>query len=98
MLGGEERRDPAVGDLTRERRVLRADRGEVDRDALLDGGDGELQRLAGAVRQRKLERVAVELRAFAGESHADDGDVLAGTLELAGEALAVPALGDLRAR
>ncbi len=51
----------------------------------------------GPVGQRKLERLAVELDAFAGEGHADDGDVLACALELPAEALAVPSLGDLGA-
>src|SRR3712207_8017890 len=36
VLGREERRQPAVGDLAAELRVLRADRGHVDRDPLLD--------------------------------------------------------------
>ena len=98
MLGREQRRDPAVGDLARERGVLGADRGEVDRDALLDGGDRELERLAGPVGQRQLEGLAVELDALAGERHAHHGDVLARALQLLGEALPVPALGDLRPR
>ena len=96
VLGREQRRDPAVGDLAGERGVLRADRGEVDRDALLDGGDRQLERLAGPVGQRQLERLAVELDAFARERHAHDRDVLARALQLLGEALPVPALGDLR--
>ncbi len=89
--------NPAVGDLAGERGVLRADRGEVDRDPLLHGGDRQLQRLAGPVGQRQLERLAVELDAFARERHAHHGDVLARALQLLGEALPVPALGDLRA-
>ena len=35
VLGREDRREPAVGDLGGERRVLRPDRGDVDRDPLL---------------------------------------------------------------
>ena len=97
VLRGEQRRDPAVGDLAGQRGVLRADRGEVDRDALLDGGDRQLERLAGPVGQRQLERLALELDALARERHAHDGDVLARALQLLGEALSVPALGDLRA-
>ena len=60
MLGGEQRRQPAVGDLRRQRRVLRPDRGDVDRDPLLHGRDRQLQRLARPVGQRQLERLAVE--------------------------------------
>ena len=59
VLGREQRRDPAVGDLGRQRRVLRPDRREVDRDPLLHRRDRELQRLAGPVGQRQLERLAV---------------------------------------
>ena len=47
VLGREQRRQPAVGDLGRQRRVLRPDRGDVDRDPVLDGGDRELERLPG---------------------------------------------------
>src|SRR3954453_3731271 len=57
VLGREEDRNPAVGDLAGQLRVLRPDRREVDRDAVLDRRDRELQRLAGAVRQRQLERL-----------------------------------------
>ena len=97
VLGREQRRDPAVGDLAGQCGVLRADRRQVDRDLLLDGGDRQLQRLAGAVGQRQLERLAVELDALARQRHPHDRDVLARALQLFGEALAVPALGDLRA-
>ena len=62
--------------------VLGADRREVDRDLLLHGADRELQRLARPVGQRQLERLAVELDAFARERHAHDGDVVARALEL----------------
>ena len=98
VLGGEERRDPAVGDLAGQARVVGADGGQVDRDRLLHRRDRELQRLAGPVGQRQLERLAVELQALARQRLAHDGDVLARALDLASEALAVPALGDLRAR
>src|SRR6185312_14523662 len=93
VLRREEDRDPAVGDLARELRVLRPDGRKVDRDAVLHRRDGQLQRLARPVRERQLERLAVELEAFARERLAHDGDVLARALELAAEALAVPALG-----
>ena len=63
VLGREQRREPAVGDLGRERRVLRPDRRDVDRDPLLHGRDRELERLARAVGQRQLERLAVVARA-----------------------------------
>src|ERR1019366_7561340 len=76
--------------------VLWADRGEVDGDLLLDGGDRQLECLAGAVGEGQGERLAAGLDAFARERHADDGDVLTGALELLAEALTVPALGDLR--
>ena len=95
VLGREQRWDPAVGDLTGERRVLRADRGEIDRDVLLYRCDRELESLAGTVGKRQLERLAVELESFASERLANDGDVLAGALKLLGEALSVPTLGDL---
>ena len=97
VLGREQRRDPAVGDLGAERRVLRPDRGQVDRHPLLHRRDRELERLAGPVGQRQLERLALEHDALAGERHPHDRDVLARALELLAEALAVPALGDLRA-
>src|SRR4051794_3292165 len=98
VLGREEDRDPAVGDLARELRVLRPDRREVDRDAVLHRRDRELQRLTRPVRERKLERLAVELEPLAVERSAHDRDVLARALDLAGEALPGPALGHLRAR
>ena len=97
VLGREQRRDPAVGDLGGERGVLRPDRREVDRDPLLHRRDRELQRLARPVGQRQLERLALELEALARERHPHHRDVLARARELAAEALAVPALGDLRA-
>ena len=62
------------------------------------GRDRQLQRLARAVGQRQLERLAVVLDALAAQRHAHDRDVLARALELAREAQAVPALGDLGAR
>ena len=98
VLGREQRRDPAVGDLAGERGVLGADRGEVDGDPRLHRRDRELERLARTVGERQLERLALELDALARERHAHDLDVLARALELLGEALPVPALGDLRAR
>ena len=58
VLGREQRGNPAVGDLAGQRSVLRADRGEVDGDALLHGSDRQLERLARALGQRQLERLA----------------------------------------
>src|SRR4051812_20099514 len=97
VLGREEDRDPAVGDLAGELRVLRPDRREVDRDPVLHRRDRQLERLARAVGQRQLEGLAVELEPLAVERLADDRDVLARALDLPAEALAVPALGALRA-
>ena len=74
------------------------DRRQVDRDALLHRRDRQLQRLPGAVRQRQLERLAVELDALARERHPHHRDVLARALELLPKRCAVPALRDLRAR
>ena len=96
MLGREQRRDPAVGDLRGQRRVLRPDRRDVDRDALLHRSDRELERLARPVGQRQLQRLAVVAHAFAAQRHPHDLDVLARPLQLAAEALPVPALCDLR--
>ena len=45
-LRREEDRQPAVRDLRRERDVLRADRGEVDRDVRAGRVDDQLERLA----------------------------------------------------
>ena len=64
-------------------RVVRADRGEVDRDLLLHRRDRELQRLAGAVGQRQRQRLALELQPLARERLAHDRDVLARALDLA---------------
>ena len=97
VLGREQRRDPAVGDLAGERGVLRPDRGEVDRDLLLHGGDGQLERLAETVGEWQLEGLAVELarvraRAPCG-STATYSRVRCSCLR---KPLPVPALGDLR--
>src|SRR5881628_1957409 len=96
VLGVEQRRDPAVGDLAGERGVLRPDRRQVDRDALLHWRDRQLQWLARAVGERQLERLALEVDALARERHTNHLDVLARALQLLGEAHAVPALADLR--
>ena len=45
-VGREEDREPAVGDLGRERDVLRPDRGEVDRDVGPARVHDDLERLA----------------------------------------------------
>ena len=97
VLGREQRRDPAVGDLGRQRRVLRPDGGQEHRDPLLHGRDRQLQRLARAVRQRQLQRLALDTRRARRDSAIRTTvDVLARALELAAEALPVPALGHLR--
>ena len=98
VLGGEEDRQPAVRDLAGELRVLRPDRGDVDRDPLLDRRDRELQRLAGPVGQRQLVGLAGVGEPLARERLPQDLHVLARALELLAEALPVPALGHLRAR
>ena len=88
VLGREQRRDPAVGDLGRQRRVLRPDRGDVDRDPLLHGRDRELERLARARRAAAAASVSpwYSTRSRA-QRHPHDVDVLARALELAAEAL-----------
>ncbi len=97
VLGAEHHRQQAVADLAHQLGVLRSDRREVDRDPLLDRGDRQLEGLAGPVRQRQLDRLAVVLEALARQCLADDLDVLPGPLELLAEPLTVPPLGDLRA-
>ena len=57
VLGGEEERERAVRDLAGELQVLRADRGDVHRKCSTYRVDGELERLPGAVGQRKLSSV-----------------------------------------
>ena len=88
VLGGEEHRDPAVGDLAGELHVVRPDRREVDRDLVLHRLDRQLQRLAGPVGQRQVDRLALVLEPLARERLADDLDVLARALDLLAEALA----------
>src|SRR3954453_13652880 len=97
VLGGEEQRHPAVGDLAGELGVLRPDRGDVDRDLLLHRRDRQLQGLARPVGQRQRVDLAVVLEPFPRERLAQDLDVLARALQLLWEALAVPALGHLGA-
>src|SRR3954454_6371787 len=65
VYGREEDRDPAVGDLAGELRVLRPDRREGDRDPFLPRRDRQLERLARPVGQRQLERLSVELEPLA---------------------------------
>src|SRR5581483_5828031 len=77
--------------------ILRADRGQVDRDVLADRMDGQLELLAGAAGQRELEVLAVVGDALAAEGEVDDVDVLAGASERGLERDAVPAFRDLRA-
>ena len=95
VLGAEEGGQPAVGDLARELRVLGPDRGDVDRHPVLHGSDHQLEGLARAVGQRQLVDLTVVDDPLATERHAQDLDVLARAAQLAGERLAVPALGDL---
>ena len=101
-LGREEDREPAVGDLRRQRDVLRADRGEVDRHVGAQRVDDQLERLAEAgragARVGDVVVLAVVLeRLLAAEDRADDLDVLARARERLAPGLAVPALRDLRA-
>ena len=56
-----------------------------------------LSALPGPVGQRQLQRLALVDHALARQRHPHDLHVLARPLQLAGEALAVPALGHLRA-
>ena len=67
-LRGEEDRQPAVGQLAGELDVLRADGGQVGADVLADRGQGQLERLAGPVRQRQPVVGAVEARRSAGRA------------------------------
>ena len=98
VLGREEDRQPAVGDLSGQRGVLGPDRRQVDRDPLLDRGDHQLERLARPIGEGQLERLAVELDALARQRHPEHRHVLARALQLVGEALSVPPLGHLRPR
>ena len=102
-LGREEDREPAVGDLRRERDVLRADRGEVDRHLRPGGVDDDLQRPAETRRARAAVGDVVMLpvvleRRLAAEDRAHDLHVLPRPGERLAPRLAVPPLGDLRAR
>ena len=97
VLRAVEDGQPAVGDLPRELEVLRPDRSEVDRHLRPHRVDDELQRLAGAVRDRELPVLALVRNGFPAQRHPHDVDVLAGPAERCGERHAVPALADLRA-
>ena len=68
MLGREEDRQPAVGDLADELRVLRPDRRDVDRDPLLHRRDHQLERLARPVGER--QRVGARPRRRAARARA----------------------------
>ena len=97
---GEEDRDPAVGDLRRQRDVLRSHRGQVDGQVGATVQD-RAERLAesGGPRAgvRDLVVLAAELHGLlAAQDRAHDLDVLAGLDERLAEGLTVPALGDLR--
>ena len=63
----------------------------------LDGRDGQLERLAGAVRQRQLVVLAIEGHRRPRQRCIDDRDVFPGAAQRLVEPHAVPALGDLRA-
>src|SRR5207302_580902 len=91
VLGREEGGDPAVGDLAGQGGVPGPDGGQVDVDVVLHGLDRELECLAGAVRERELERRARMGQALAAERLANDGDVVPRAVELARETLTVPA-------
>jgi len=97
-VGREKYRQPAVRDLAGERHVPGTERGQVDRDSLLDRPDAELQRLARAVGQRQVDRLAVELHLLVLQGQAHDRHVLARALQLLAESDAVEALRDLRPR
>ncbi len=104
VIGGVEQREPAVGDLGRERDVLRPLGAQADRDALAQRVKRRLQRLAeprdplaAAHRERVVRAVGGDGRP-PGDRVAHDPDVLARARERLRERLAVPALDDLRAR
>ena len=66
-LGGVEDGQPAVGQFPGQLEVLRSDRREVDRDVRADRCDGQLERLAGAIRQRQLVVLALKLTVDRGQ-------------------------------
>ena len=101
--GGEAHRDPAVGDLGRERDVRGTARGEVDRQTPDSGAGSNAAACPG--RSRRRPRRAARSRApscatgaFAPEDLAHDRDVVAGARDRLRPRLAVPAFDDLRAR
>ena len=102
LLGGElgcvEDRQPAVGDLPGQLEVLRA-RPRPGRSGgpLADRRDGQLQRLAGPVRQRQPVVLAVVARPSSGPARDRTiADVLPGPGQRPVEPDAVPALRHLR--
>ena len=98
--GGEEDREPSVGDLGGEGDVLRALGAHDDRDLLAERmGDG-LEGLAQSGAARVGERVVgavVGDDVLPGDDLAHDVDVLAGAGQRLLEGLAVPAFDDLGA-
>ncbi len=97
--GREEDQVPAVGDLGRQRDVLRPLGAQVDGDLRAVGMQDRAQRLAqaGAAAQRQLVVPAVVGdRLGPGDDRAQDLDVLPGPLQRARVGLAVPALDHLR--
>ena len=97
-VGGlwEERvADPPIGQLAREPKIVRAERGDVDRH--VRGRHERTDAAALAVGQRELIDLPVVLEPFPGGDRADDVDRLACALHGLVEADAVPSLHDLRA-
>ena len=96
--GAKKIGQPAVGDLAGQLQVLRADRGQVDRDVLAERVEDQLaapcpgRPAAAACSARR--RSSTVSRA---QRHPDDLDVLPGAAQRLVEPHAVPALGDLRA-
>ena len=101
-VGREPHREPSVGDLGAELRVLRPTGGEPDRD-VGDRMHDRTQRFALAdrarspVRQRDLGAVVTD-RCLSGEHLPDDGHVIAQPRRWMSPRLAVPAFNDLRTR
>ncbi|MGX1121621.1 hypothetical protein RKD37_006984 [Streptomyces ambofaciens] len=98
VVGGGEDEQGAVGDLAGLLQVLRADRGDVQRDVLALRVHGELDRLAGAAGQRQRPVLSLVGQPLPGHRLAHDLHVLAGAGERLVELDAVPALGHLRSR
>ena len=98
VLRAEEDAQPAVGDLAGELEVARADRSQVERDALADGVHRQLQRLARPSGQRQRPVLPRVCQAPTAQRQLHHLDVLPGATQRVVEAHAVPPLGDLRSR